>query len=50
VLDLFPEAQAAIRRRAHQRVVQNYDFINNFPATLRWFWQGGPREPGQHAS
>jgi glycosyltransferase involved in cell wall biosynthesis len=39
VLDLSPEAQAAIRHRAYQRVVQNYDFIHNFSATLRWFWQ-----------
>jgi hypothetical protein len=39
VLYLSPEAQATIRHRAHQRVVQTYDFIHNFPATLRWFWQ-----------
>jgi glycosyltransferase involved in cell wall biosynthesis len=39
VLDLSPEAQATIRHRAYRRVVQNYDFIRNFPATLRWFWQ-----------
>lgn len=48
VLDLSPEAQAIIRHRAHQRVVQTYDFIHNFPATLRWFWQREPRRPGQH--
>lgn len=49
VLDLSPEAQAAIRHRAHQRVVQNYDFIQNFPATLRWFWKTEPGRAGQHA-
>jgi glycosyltransferase involved in cell wall biosynthesis len=43
VLDLSQEAQAAIRHRAHQRVVENYNFIHNFPATLRWFWQREPR-------
>jgi len=48
VLDLSTEAQAVIRHRAHQRVVQTYDFIHNFPATLHWFWQGEPRGPGQH--
>jgi glycosyltransferase involved in cell wall biosynthesis len=42
-LDLSAEAQATIRHRAHQRVVQNYDFIHNFPATLRWFWENEPR-------
>ena len=42
-LDLSPEAQTAIRHRAHQRVIQNYDFIHNFPATLRWFWENEPR-------
>jgi glycosyltransferase involved in cell wall biosynthesis len=42
VLDLSLEAQAAIRRRAHQRVVKAYDFKKNFPATLHWFWQGRP--------
>jgi glycosyltransferase involved in cell wall biosynthesis len=42
-LDLSPEVQAAIRHRAHQRIVQNYDFIHNFPATLRWFWENEPR-------
>jgi glycosyltransferase involved in cell wall biosynthesis len=39
VLDLSPEARATIRHRAHQRVVHTYDFKQNFPATLRWFWQ-----------
>jgi glycosyltransferase involved in cell wall biosynthesis len=41
VLDLSPEAHAVIRHRAHQRVLQRYDFVRNFPATLRWFWQTG---------
>jgi glycosyltransferase involved in cell wall biosynthesis len=49
VLDLSPEAQATIRHRAHQRIVQTYDFIHNFPTTLRWFWQREPSRPGQHA-
>jgi glycosyltransferase involved in cell wall biosynthesis len=49
VLALSPEAQAAIRHRAHQRVVENYDFIHNFPATLRWFWQGEPRRGDSNA-
>ena len=39
VLDLSPETQANIRHRAHQRVVQTYDFKKNFLATLGWFWQ-----------
>jgi glycosyltransferase involved in cell wall biosynthesis len=38
VLSLSPEAHSAIRHRAHQQVVQKYDFLKNFPATLRWFW------------
>jgi glycosyltransferase involved in cell wall biosynthesis len=49
VLDLSPEAHAAIRHRAHQRVVQNYDFMQNFPDTLRWFWKTEPARAGQHA-
>jgi len=43
VLDLSPEARAAIRHRAHQKVVQACDFTRNFPATLDWFWQRDPR-------
>lgn len=39
VLDLSPQAQASIRHRAHQRVVQTYDFKENFLATLGWFWR-----------
>jgi glycosyltransferase involved in cell wall biosynthesis len=49
VLDLSPEARATIRLSAHQRVVQTYDFIHNFSATLRWFWEREPRNPDQHA-
>ena len=49
VLDLSPEVQATIRHQAHQRVIQNYDFIRNFPETLRWFWQGEHGRVGQHA-
>jgi glycosyltransferase involved in cell wall biosynthesis len=48
VLNLSPEAQATIRHRAYQRVVQTYDFIHNFPATLHWFWGREARRPGQH--
>ena len=48
VLDLSPEAQAIIRHRAHQRVVQRSDFIRTFPATLHWFWGREARRPGQH--
>jgi len=42
VLALDPEAHATIRRRAFKRVIQNYNFVHNFPATLRWFWQNEP--------
>jgi glycosyltransferase involved in cell wall biosynthesis len=49
VLDLSPKTHATIRHRAHQRVVQTYDFIQNFPVTLRWFWQREPGRAGQHA-
>jgi len=49
VLALSQEARAAIRHRAHQRVVENYDFIHNFPATLRWFWQREPRRRDSEA-
>jgi glycosyltransferase involved in cell wall biosynthesis len=39
VLDLSPEAHAAIRHQAYERVIHAFDFAQNFPATLRWFWQ-----------
>jgi glycosyltransferase involved in cell wall biosynthesis len=42
-LDLSPEAQAMIRQRLYRRVVQTHDFLRNFPATIKWFWQ---REAG----
>ena len=38
VLDLPAEAHATIRRQAYERVVQQYDFRQNFLTTLRWFW------------
>jgi glycosyltransferase involved in cell wall biosynthesis len=46
VLDLSPEAHAIIRQQAYQRVMQAFDFTQNFPMTLRWFWQREPREGG----
>ena len=49
VLDLSPEEQAAMRHRAHERVVRAYDFKRNFPATLHWFWQTTPGIAGQLA-
>ena len=39
VLDLSPDAHAAMRHQAYQRVIRAFDFARNFPATLRWFWQ-----------
>jgi glycosyltransferase involved in cell wall biosynthesis len=39
VLDLSPEVHATIRHQAYQRVIHTFDFAQNFPATLRWFWQ-----------
>jgi glycosyltransferase involved in cell wall biosynthesis len=50
VLDLSPEGHAAIRQRAYQRVVKLYDFEQNFPATLRWFWQRMDGKAGHYAS
>ena len=49
VLDLSPKDQTTIRHQAHQRVVRTCDFTRNFSATLRWFWQGERRKPGQQA-
>ncbi|RPJ22343.1 MAG: glycosyltransferase, partial [Planctomycetaceae bacterium] len=46
VLDLSPHAHATIRHQAYQRVLQTSDFVQNFPATLRWFWQREPRRGG----
>jgi glycosyltransferase involved in cell wall biosynthesis len=42
VLDLSPEAHATIRRQAYQRVIRAFDFAQNFPMTLQWFWQTNP--------
>src|SRR5207244_9466949 len=38
VLNLSEEQRASIRRQAYEKVVRLYDFEQNFPATLRWFW------------
>jgi glycosyltransferase involved in cell wall biosynthesis len=38
VLDLSEDAHAAIRYQAYQRVIRAFDFAQNFPVTLRWFW------------
>ena len=43
LLNLSEERRASIRRRAYEKVVRLYDFRQNFPATLRWFW-------GEHTS
>jgi glycosyltransferase involved in cell wall biosynthesis len=47
VLDLSPDIHANIRHQAYQRVVHTFDFVQNFPATLRWFWQENPRGAGE---
>jgi len=46
VLDLSPAAHATIRQQAYQRVMHRFDFMQNFPVTLRWFWQREPRRAG----
>ena len=43
VLSLSKKERASIRRRAYEKVVRLYDFEQNFPATLRWFW--GAHDP-----
>jgi glycosyltransferase involved in cell wall biosynthesis len=48
VLDLSPDAYATIRHQAYQRVLHTSDFVRNFPATLRWFWQREPQRAGEH--
>ena len=56
VLNLPEEQRASIRRRAYDKVVRLYDFEQNFPATLRWFWgrtthgplPWGARKPDVH--
>lgn len=45
VLHLSVEEHARVRRHAYQRVMRHYDFSQNFPATLRWFWQPLPQAP-----
>lgn len=45
VLALPEEAHATIRHNAYQRVIQHYDFRQNFLTTLRWFWGGVARHP-----
>jgi glycosyltransferase involved in cell wall biosynthesis len=45
VLDLPPQAHAAIRRKAYQRVAREHDFRRNFPNTLHWLW--GEPEAGR---
>jgi glycosyltransferase involved in cell wall biosynthesis len=49
VLDLSPESHVAIRQRAYQRVVRLYDFKQNFPVTLEWFWNSTAEPAGEHA-
>jgi glycosyltransferase involved in cell wall biosynthesis len=49
VLDLSQDAHAAIRRQAYKRVIRAFDFAQNFPATLRWFWQREPWRVGDRA-
>jgi glycosyltransferase involved in cell wall biosynthesis len=49
VLDLSPEAHATIRQRAYQRVLHSFDFAQNFPLALHWFWQREARRPSFHA-
>src|SRR5262249_36983420 len=38
VLSLSEAQRASLRRQAYEKVVRQYDFAQNFPATLRWFW------------
>jgi glycosyltransferase involved in cell wall biosynthesis len=42
VLDLSDDDHAAIRQQAYRRVIRAFDFTQNFPETLRWFWQRAP--------
>jgi glycogen synthase len=39
VLDLSHHDHAAMRQQAYRRVSAAFDFAQNFPRTLRWFWQ-----------
>jgi glycosyltransferase involved in cell wall biosynthesis len=45
-LDLSPQAHATMRHQAYQRVLHTSDFVQNFPTTLRWFWQKEPPRAG----
>src|SRR5262245_7148363 len=38
VLNLSETQRASIRRQAYEKVVRLYNFEQNFPVTLRWFW------------
>ena len=38
VLNLPEQQRASIRRQAYEKVRRLYDFAQNFPATLHWFW------------
>jgi glycosyltransferase involved in cell wall biosynthesis len=38
VLNLSEAQRASIRRQAYEKVRRLYDFTQNFPATLHWFW------------
>lgn len=49
VLDLSEDEHAAIRSQAYQRVIRAFDFAQNFPVTLRWFWQREPWTAGYRA-
>jgi glycosyltransferase involved in cell wall biosynthesis len=49
VLDLSEDAHAAIRYQAYQRVIRAFDFAQNLPVTLRWFWQREPWTAGYRA-
>lgn len=46
VLELSPDVHATIRHQAYQQVTQTFDFTENFPATLRWFWEREPARGG----
>ena len=43
VLDVSAAAHARIRHQAYAQVIHRYDFRQNFPTTLRWFWGTSPR-------
>lgn len=40
VLSLPADALATMRQHAYAQVVRQYDFQQNFPRTLAWFWGG----------